>query len=78
MYKISDRNNKPSVVAPGSFQFFNEKICFLVNCESFYKLAYSIFPLQKQYNDGGNNKVIYKLVYRLIYSLTYNGLVYNK
>ena len=47
MYKISDRNNKPSVVAPGSFQFFNEKICFLVNCESFYKLAYSIFPLQK-------------------------------
>ena len=74
MCKISEKNNKPSVGAPKNFQFFKRKICLLVNFESFYKLVYSIFPLQNQYNEGGN-EIIYKLVYSLIYSLIYSNLL---
>lgn len=62
MYKISDKNNKPSVWAPGCFEFFKQKICFLINFESFYKLVYSTLLLQNQCDEGSNDKIyeIYK------------------
>ena len=66
MNKISEKNNKPSVWALGCFENFKQKICFLINFESLYKLVYSTFLLRKQYNEGANDK-IYKIYKRYKY-----------